>query len=88
MCAAQCIFYSQNQQILESIHYLKIHIKRRHGALGTGSVHPWKKTLKQTPNDLGLTAKDVSNHYASDNSSCLYRPNKPSLNFLPQHGER
>jgi len=32
-----------------------------------------KKTLKQTPNDLGLTAKDIFNHYAPTSSSCLHR---------------
>jgi hypothetical protein len=38
-----------------------------------------KRTLKQAANDLGLTAKDISKHYAPESSSCLHRPNRHSL---------
>jgi len=31
-----------------------------------------KKTLKQTPNNLGLTAKDIFIYYAPESSSCLH----------------
>jgi len=35
-----------------------------------------KKTLKQTSNDLDLTAKDIFNHYAPESSSYFHRLNR------------
>jgi len=38
-----------------------------------------KKTLKQAPTDLGLTAKDALDLYTPESSSCLHRLSRNSL---------
>jgi hypothetical protein len=62
-----------NQQLfLNFIHLLMSHIKfKAHCFMDRIGPSLGKKTIKQTPTDLGLTAKDIFNLYAPESSSCL-----------------